>query len=131
VSRFRLTPPRVKLVENDVERACLDLLRLHGYYVVRLQSGKFKTVDGRWVTVGEPGLPDYCVIKRDFFVEVKAPGRKLSPAQINKIFELEACGFRVATIDGVERLEAWLREHEHEHEKKAGHAAGPETEPPW
>jgi hypothetical protein len=112
VSRFRLTPPRVKLVENDVERACLDLLRLHGYYVVRLQSALLKTPDGRWIRVGEPGLPDYVCVKSDFFLEVKAPGRKLSPAQINKIFELEACGFRVATIDSVERLEAWLHEHE-------------------
>ena len=123
MSRFRLTPPRVKLVENDVERACLDLLRLHGYYVVRLQSGRFKTSDGRWVTVGEPGLPDYVCVKSDFFLEVKRPGGKLSPAQINKIFELSSCGFRVATIDSVERLEAWLDEHEHE--KRAGVITGP------
>lgn len=126
MSRFRLTAPRVKLVENDVERACIDVLRLKGYYVVRLQSGLLKTPDGRWIRVGEPGLPDYCAIKRDFFLEVKAPGRKLSPAQVNKIFELEACNFRVATVDSVERLAEWLDAHE----KKAGHAAGPETEPP-
>lgn len=121
MSRFRLTSPRVKLAENDVERACIDLLRLHGYYVVRLQSGLLKTPDGRWIRVGEPGLPDYCVIKRDFFLEVKRPGGKLNPAQVNKIFELEACGFQVAAIDSVERLEAWLGEYE----KRAGVITGP------
>src|SRR5215813_10342973 len=55
MKRFRLTSPRVKLVENDVERACVDLLRLRGYYVVRLQSGLFRTPDGRWIRIGEPG----------------------------------------------------------------------------
>ena len=126
MSRFRLTSPRLKLVENDVERACIDLLRLKGYYVVRLQSGLLKTPDGRWIRVGEPGLPDYVCVKSDFFLEVKRPKGKLSDAQIEKIFELEACGFRVATIDSVERLAEWLDAHE----KKAGHAAGPETKPP-
>ena len=39
--KFRLKHPR--LSENDVERACLDLLRLRGYWVIRQQSGLFKT----------------------------------------------------------------------------------------
>lgn len=121
MSRFRLTSERVKLVENDVERACLDLLRLHGYYVMRLQSGLLKTPDGRWIRVGEPGLPDYVCVRRDFFLEVKAPGKKLSPAQTSKIFELEACGFQVAAVDSVERLEAWLDQYE----KRAGVITGP------
>jgi hypothetical protein len=121
VKRFRLTAPKIKLVEDDVERACIDLLRLRGYYVVRLQSGLFKTPDGRWIRIGEPGLPDYACIKRDFFLETKRPGAKLSPAQEKKIFELEKVyGIAVATVDGVERLPRWLDNHE----KKAGMAPG-------
>src|SRR5262245_28945840 len=113
MKRFRLTSPRIKLAENDVERACVDLLRLRGYYAGRLQSGVFRTPDGRWIRIGEPGLPDYCCLKRDFFLEVKAPKRKLSAAQVDKIFELEAAHrIAVATIDSVERLAAWLDEHE-------------------
>jgi len=120
MKRFRLTSPRVKLVENDVERACVDLLRLRGYYVVRLQSGLFRTPDGRWIRIGEPGLPDYAALKRDFFLEIKAAGRKLSAAQIEKVFELEAAHrIAVATIDSVERLAAWLDDHE----RKAGTAS--------
>jgi hypothetical protein len=38
--KFRKHP---RLSENDVERACLDLLRLRGYWVIRQQSGLFKT----------------------------------------------------------------------------------------
>lgn len=107
---FRLTPPPpVKLVENDVEKACLNLLRLKGYYPVRLQSGLFKTPDGRWVRIGEPGLPDYVVIRNDWFLEVKAPGKTPSPKQIEKIFELEKIHrIPVATVDSVERLIEWL-----------------------
>jgi hypothetical protein len=113
VSRFRLTSPQVKLVENDVERACVDLLRLRGYYVVRLQSGLFRTPDGRWIRIGEPGLPDYACLKNDFFLEVKRPGAKLSEVQVNKIFELEAAHkIAVATVDSVERLEEWLKKFE-------------------
>jgi hypothetical protein len=121
VKRFRLTAPKIKLVEDDVERACIDLLRLRGYYVVRLQSGFFRTPDGRGVRVGEPGLPDYACMKRDFFLETKRPGAKLSPAQEKKVFELEkGYGIAVATVDRVEHLARWLDDHE----KKAGTAPG-------
>src|SRR5262245_44856852 len=100
MKRFRLTSPRVKLVENDVEKACVDLLRLRGYYVVRLQSGLLKTPDGRWIRVGERGLPDYACLKHDFFLEVKAPGKLPTGAQIEKAIELEKCyRIAVATVD--------------------------------
>jgi len=109
VKQFRLTAPKIKLVENDVEKACLDLLRLKDYYPIRLQSGLLKTPDGRWLRVGEPGLPDYVIVKHDFFLEVKAPGGKLSEAQIAKIFEIEKVRrIPVATVDSVEHLAAWL-----------------------
>ena len=122
MKQFRLTSPKIKLVENDVERACIDLLRVRGYYVVRLQSGLFKTPDGRWIRIGEPGLPDYAVLKHDFFMECKRPNAKPSPAQIQKVFELEAAyRIKVATVDCVEHLERWLDEYEKE---KAGKATG-------
>src|SRR5262252_1625358 len=115
MKRFRLTSPKIALTENDVERACVDLLRARGYYVVRLQSGLFRTPDGRWVRVGEPGLPDYACIKDDFFLEVKRPGGKPSAAQIKKVFELEAAHrIQVATVDRVEHLVRWLDEREKE-----------------
>ena len=73
MSRFRLTPPRVKLVENDVERACVDLLRLKGYYVVRLRErpaqDSRRPLDPRRRT-GPAGLR--CV--KSTFPEVKRPG---------------------------------------------------------
>lgn len=110
---FRLTSPKVKLVENDVEKQCLDYLRLHRRYPVRLHSGLLRTPDGRWIRVGERGLPDYAVMKRDFFLEVKAPGKLPTGAQIEKAIELEkGYGIAVATVDSVEDLARWLEEWE-------------------
>lgn len=116
VKRFKLTAGP-KLRENDIEAACLDLLRLRGYYVTRQQSGLFKTPDGRWVRIGTPGVPDYTALHRvypGFLMECKRPGGGgLSPEQVRKIFEIQA-GYRLAVvvIDDVEELHRWVIEHE-------------------
>ena len=107
MARFRLRSPQIKLSENDVEKQCLDILRLRGLYPVRLQVGKFKTPDDRWITIGEPGLPDYCIPK--FFVETKAPRGALREAQERKIHELEEI-WRVPVVvaHDLDALLAWL-----------------------
>jgi hypothetical protein len=77
--QFRLTSPR--LSENDVEAACGDLLRLRGYWVTRVQSGLFRTPDGRWVRIGKKGIPDYAATHGfypGFLLEVKRPGEELA-----------------------------------------------------
>ena len=112
---FRLTsPPRLN--ENDVERACKDLLRLHGWWVRREHSALLKTPDGRWIRIGEPGLPDYvCLHERfpGFLLEVKRPGEDASPVQKTKIMEIRL-GYHLAitVVDTVEALDDWLRQHE-------------------
>jgi hypothetical protein len=113
-----LTSPKLKLTENDVERACLDVLAYRGYKVVRHQVGRFKTVDGRWITIGEAGFPDYIALhatRPAFLLEVKRPGAVLSSEQLVKIQQLEI-GYRlaVAVVDSVEALADWLSRHEAE-----------------
>jgi hypothetical protein len=113
--RFRLkSPPR--LTENDVERACLDLLRLRGYWVIRQQSGLFKTPDGRWIRLGETGLPDYAAIHSrfpGFLLEVKRPGTGPSPEQETKINQLRmGYSLAIGVVDSVEALLQWLNQHE-------------------
>jgi hypothetical protein len=113
---FRLTPPP-RLVENDVERACLDLLRYRGYWVVRVHAGTFKSADGRrWIKGADKGTPDYaCVHERflGFLLEVKRPGADASPEQKQKIMEIRL-GYHlaIAVVDSVDALDAWLRQHE-------------------
>src|SRR5262252_10124255 len=96
---FRLTAPQLKLVENDVERQCLDLLRLRGYWAARLHAGTFKTVDGqRWIRGVEKGTPDYGALHElypGFLLETKRPGGSLTLIQSAVITNLER-GYRLA-----------------------------------
>jgi hypothetical protein len=112
---FRLTPPR--LSEKHVTLSCLDLLRLRGYYPLRLPVGVFKSLDGkRYQTYGEPGLPDWIAAHSLYpapFFEIKAPDGKLRPDQIRKIGELEQVySLSVAVISDPAHLSAWLDRYE-------------------
>ncbi len=115
---FRLTPPKLpRLSENDVEGACLDLLRYRGYWVGRNHCGTFKSADNRrWIKGAPKGTPDYTCLhgsRPGFLLEVKRPGEEPTPEQERKHQELRL-GFRLAisTIDSVEGLLAWLAQHE-------------------
>jgi hypothetical protein len=117
MTRFRLRSPHIKLVENDVEKACADFLSLRGYRLERLHAGRFKTLDGRrYITGAEPGTPDFLAVHgrhRAFYLETKAPRGVLSPAQ-RWMHQILTRGYRlqVATIDDVSELADWLRKHE-------------------
>ena len=53
MSRFRLTPDgRLRLSENDVRKACLDLLRTHGWWPIRQHVGRLRAPKGDWIQVG-------------------------------------------------------------------------------
>src|SRR5579862_1584869 len=111
---FRLKSPRLQLSENDVEEQCLAVLGLRGYKVIRLHVGRFKTADGRWLTIGEVGLPDYIAVHRKypaFFLEVKRPGKEASPEQVRKHRELQLQGFDVSTLSDIRGLKDWLEQH--------------------
>ncbi len=114
--RFRLTPPRVRLSEKDVTKACLHLLGLRGYYVIRNQSGLFRTPDHRWIRAGVRGLPDYTALHPrwpGFLMELKRPGGQLSPEQVERIAEIRrGFGLALAVIDSVDALDEWLHQHE-------------------
>ena len=54
--KFKLTPASPpRLAENDIERACLDLLALRRYWVGRNHCGTFKSADNRRWIKGAPG----------------------------------------------------------------------------
>jgi hypothetical protein len=110
---FRLRAQQVSLVESDVVKTCLDLCRLRGYWPVRQHIGKFRTPDGRWVTVGEPDYAMVHGVYRGFLLGFKRPGGELSKAQVQKKFELEL-GYSLssAVINSPEALVAWLAVHE-------------------
>jgi hypothetical protein len=113
--RFRLTsPPRAS--EKDVTAGVTAPLQLRGYWLVRNQSGLFRTPDGRWIRSGQKGIPDYTALHErfpGFLLELKRPGATPTPEQIRKHSELRM-GYRLAvgTVDSTESLARWLDDHE-------------------
>lgn len=113
--KFKLTGPPV-LREKDVVRACIDLLNIRGYKAFRQQVGRMHTPDGRTITVGDRGDPDYVVLHGrlpGFCLEVKRPGGKLRPMQAFRRQQLQTgWGLAFAVVDSVEALAEFLKEHE-------------------
>lgn len=59
------------------------------------------------------GMPDRLVLLTDgklAFIEIKAPGKKLRPLQEKRKRQLEALGFSVFCIDGIEQIGGILDE---------------------
>ena len=59
------------------------------------------------------GMPDRLVLLTDgklAFIELKAPGKKLRPLQEKRKRQLEALGFSVFCIDGIEQIGGILDE---------------------
>ncbi len=67
----------------------------------------------KFVSPGLDGMPDRIVLLpmgRIAFVELKAPGNKMRPLQVRRKRQLEALGFLVYCIDGVEQIGGMLDE---------------------
>lgn len=67
----------------------------------------------KFVSPGLDGVPDRIVLlpmARMAFVELKAPGNKMRPLQVRRKRQLEALGFLVYCIDGIEQIEEVLKE---------------------
>lgn len=114
---FALTSPKVKLLEKDVIKQCLDLLEYRQWWVKRNPVGKYRhAVTGNWAEFGPPGIPDYLAVHEvypAFFIEFKRPGGKLRPTQLSE-FRILQTSFRLAAVkvDSLEALKEFLREHE-------------------
>lgn len=109
---FSLKPPKLRVVEDHIEKQCLMLLALGGWLAQRNHTGTFKSADGRrWIKGHPTGTPDYTVIRgrTAFMLETKRPGKEASPDQVKRHNELRlAFNIEIATIDSVEALNAWL-----------------------
>lgn len=115
--KFKLSPPpKPNITEKLVIRDCLDVLNTRGYKAWRIHVMRVRTVDGRWLQLGDRGDPDYVVIHArypGFLMEVKRPGGPLRPGQAFRHQQLRV-GWRlaVAVVDSVDALATFLKEHE-------------------
>lgn len=67
----------------------------------------------KFVSPSGSGYPDRIILMpggRIYFAELKAPGEKLRPLQVQRKQQLEQLGFRVFVIDSFEALEVMLNE---------------------
>lgn len=67
----------------------------------------------KFVSQGLDGVPDRIVLLpmgRIAFVELKAPGKKMRPLQVRRKRQLEALGFLVYCVDGLEQIGGVLDE---------------------
>lgn len=66
----------------------------------------------KFVSPGVVGVPDRLILLpggRCIFIELKAPGKKLSPVQEYRAKELRALGFDVRCVDSVELIKEMIR----------------------
>lgn len=67
----------------------------------------------KFTSPGTAGVPDRLVLLpkgRLYFVELKAPGKKLRPLQLKRKEQLEALGFKVYVIDSYKGIDEFTRE---------------------
>ena len=114
---YRLTSPRFKVSENDVEAVILPALARRGWRADRLHVGKYRTMDlKRIVTMHPQGTPDYvCSHSRypSFYLETKRPKAELQQAQEFKKREIEQ-GWHIPVLkaDSLRELAEFLYRHE-------------------
>jgi hypothetical protein len=104
-----------KLTEAQVTRQCNDWLRCHGWDPRRQQSGLVARPNGGRFRIGEPGLPDYVVLRATapgeaecFWLEYKASRQKPTVHQEIYHEQLRNAGYLVCVADGVDALAAWV-----------------------
>lgn len=95
--------------ETDLVRACLQLLKMHGIFAYRNNSGALRDRTGRPVFYGCPGSSDITGILPNGIrleIECKRPGNGLSPAQREfqeRMRANKAAAFTVWSVDQLEK----------------------------
>lgn len=92
-----------KLLEKDIQKACVDWMRGRGYWARKFSSQSQRSV------------PDYLFRKMSFdcAVEFKAPRKTSTEAQLEEQAAMRAAGWLVFTdIDNVERFKELIQNYE-------------------
>ena len=106
--------------EHQTQQLIMNYLRMKGWYVMRLNSGKYSVGEGRnrrFIMGQEAGTPDLLCFKDNFygkgqdglvsvcFIEVKAGKNKPTALQTAKMEELEQYGARCIVAYGIEDIQ--------------------------
>ena len=80
---------------------------------LRVKVEKLGGLCFKWVSPGKRGVPDrICILPkgRTVYVEMKAPGGKLSPLQHKRIQELEKRGHEVYVLASKQQVDEFISE---------------------
>ncbi len=104
-------------LEKDIQRVCIDWMKLAGIFVIRINSGAFAGHSNgrkRFVRMNsEPGCSDCVAVLpggRALAVEFKRPGQKPTPEQASFIAAWNAKGGLALVVTSLEDLITKLRE---------------------
>ena len=108
----------IKITEHQLQTLLMNYLRAKGWYVMRLNSGKYSVGEGRnkrFIMGQEAGTPDLMAFKDAgnidiaypdlVFIEVKVPGNKPTRLQELKMKELEEYRARCIVAHSLEELQ--------------------------
>ena len=87
------------MTEGQIQKQAIELLKLSGYLVFRLNSGKARNN----IRLCPPGTPDILAVKDGLvlWIEMKKPGGVLSDAQEKMITDLQLHGQQVLIADSI------------------------------
>lgn len=107
--------------EHQIQTSVMHYLRMKGFYVERLNAGKYSVGEGRqrrFINGVAAGTPDLIAFKEIYpdgapnkaevfllFLEIKVPGNKPTLLQTAKMQELEAYGATCYVIHSLEELQ--------------------------
>ena len=102
------------MTETDIRNSIVLALSREGHAVFRANVGQFFTQDGRPIRTGLPvGFSDLFGFRKDdaraFFIEVKRPGCKPTPAQVNFVEQMLQRGALAGIARNVEDALLLLR----------------------
>jgi Holliday junction resolvase len=109
MAKYKLPQP----TEHAIQTQLMQYLRTKGWYVMRLNSGKFSVGEGagrRFINGQDAGTPDLMAFIalptgiRLYFIEVKRPGKKPTPLQKAKMEDLEKYGAHCFVATCIEDL---------------------------
>jgi hypothetical protein len=96
--------PKPKLLEKDLQKYAIEVMRLNNFYVFRtnntmIQAGRLLKMPDR-----EKGHPDCVALNKDgqiFFIEFKSPTGKQSEFQVMQQKEIEKRGGKYVLINSI------------------------------
>ena len=96
----------MKITEQQIVKSILDYLVMKKVFHYRQNSGAFQTPSGGFYRMGVVGMPDIVVVKDGKYIgiEVKVPGKKQNPNQVEFQRQLEKAGGVYLLVTSVEEV---------------------------